>query len=90
MVKQEEPQGPYVFIQWKGTNVCADIHCSCGSQFHIDGDFMYAIECVDCSRKYEIGWYVKMYPVDKIEGCYYKGKTSADDYIGDEITFHTA
>ena len=39
-----------VFIQWKGTDVSADLHCSCGSASHYDGLFMYAWRCPDCKK----------------------------------------
>ena len=54
------PEPPYAFIQWKGTNVCMDVHCICGSLVHIDADFAYFIECLDCHRKYSMSWYVQM------------------------------
>lgn len=55
---------PHVWIQWKGTDVCADIHCSCGAHLHFDGDFMYFIECPHCKQQWEIGTHVEMYPVE--------------------------
>ena len=36
------------FLQWKGTDVCIDIHCPCGEHLHFDGYFAYTIECAHC------------------------------------------
>lgn len=43
-------EGPHVFVQWKGTNVCMDFYCECGKQSHFDVDFAYAIRCPYCKR----------------------------------------
>lgn len=45
---------PNAFIQWKGTNVCLDFYCICGEQFHLDEEFVYAVECPYCYKKYEM------------------------------------
>lgn len=42
-------------IQWKGTDVCLDFYCPCGTQGHFDGDFAYFIHCPDCGTVYELG-----------------------------------
>ncbi len=34
------------WIQWKGTDVCIDLHCVCGNNGHVDGDFMYEVQCL--------------------------------------------
>ena len=34
------------FIQWKGTDACFDLTCSCGTLSHYDGDFMYQINAL--------------------------------------------
>jgi hypothetical protein len=31
------------FIQWKGTNACMTLNCTCGRSYHIDKDFCYAV-----------------------------------------------
>ena len=51
---------PYGWIQWKGTNVCIDIHCVCGESVHFDGDFMYFIKCPYCNRIYECDGNIKL------------------------------
>lgn len=60
--KLENPCG---WIQWKGTDVCVDLYCTCGKQFHFDGDFMYYIQCPYCKAYYECGGHIKLHPVDK-------------------------
>lgn len=44
-----------MFIQWKGTDVCLDFHCRCGSDTHLDGDFAYYVQCPACDTVYEMG-----------------------------------
>lgn len=44
----------HVFIQWKGTDVCMDFRCECGEDVHIDGMFVYAIECSKCGVRWEM------------------------------------
>ena len=41
-----------VFIQWKGTSVCFDFYCDCGTDGHFDGYFAYEIKCRDCGAVY--------------------------------------
>jgi len=46
---------PHCWIQWKGTDVCIDVHCSCGNHDHFDGEFFYLYECPKCHKKYSVG-----------------------------------
>jgi hypothetical protein len=57
---------PHIWIQWKGTDVCCDIHCACGAHLHYDGDFMYFIQCPHCRQLWEIGTHVTMYAIDAL------------------------
>jgi hypothetical protein len=41
------------FIQWKGTDLCMDFHCTCGAQSHFDGFFAYALKC-RCGKVWEM------------------------------------
>lgn len=45
---------PNVFIQWKGTVACMDLHCTCGADGHIDEDFAYAVQCWQCGLVWEM------------------------------------
>ena len=40
------------WVQWKGTDVCIDVHCKCGKISHYDGEYMYNIKCPYCERVY--------------------------------------
>lgn len=63
---------PCAFIQWKGTAACIDYYCVCGDQFHIDGDFLYAVQCPHCSRRFEVSSMVELreMPAGEVwEGC---------------------
>jgi len=58
---QDNPEGnAYGWIQWKGTDVCVDLHCKCGYHDHFDGDFFYYFECPKCHRKYAVGQNIKL------------------------------
>lgn len=55
--------GPHAWIQWKGTDVCMDVHCSCGAHSHIDADFTYFVECPACGQVFAMCANVRMIPV---------------------------
>lgn len=63
---------PCTFIQWKGTDVCGDFYCLCGDQFHVDGEFAYAVQCPHCERRYELSSRVELREMptgESWEGC---------------------
>lgn len=39
-------------VQWKGTNVCMDIWCTCGHHSHLDDFFAYSVKCPGCGKVY--------------------------------------
>lgn len=55
------------FIQWKGTDVCIDLQCRCGSSFHFDGFFLYFWECVDCGTIYKMADSIDMTVITREE-----------------------
>jgi len=54
---------PHIWIQWKGTDVCCDVHCACGTMSHFDGDFFYTFRCPGCGQYWEVGTHVSIYPI---------------------------
>lgn len=62
-----KPDGPHGWIQWKGTDVCMDVHCQCGFQGHIDASFAYHYRCVACNQLFDIAGWVRLVPVPKDE-----------------------
>jgi hypothetical protein len=52
-------EGPHAWVQWKGTDVCADIHCPCGRHGHVDADFAYVVRC-GCGRLWGMDPYVTL------------------------------
>jgi hypothetical protein len=43
------------FIQWKGTDVCMDLHCpACSYHNHYDGYFAYIVQCAKCKALYKL------------------------------------
>lgn len=61
---------PHGWIQWKGTDVCIDLHCKCGHHGHHDGDFFYTYECPKCDRKYSVGCNIKLIELDEEQVSY--------------------
>ena len=49
----EQPT-PSAFIQWKGTDVCMDFMCECGTYQHLDGMFFYSVKCDGCGVEWEM------------------------------------
>lgn len=70
-------------IQWKGTNACCDFTCDCGSRYHIDGDFLYAVKCSLCHRIYDIADQitVKLRVIEKADDFEPWVLTSEDDTV---------
>jgi len=59
-VKNMEFKSENNFIQWKGTDLCMDFHCECGTHNHYDGYFAYYVRCAGCGQVYEMDTKVKM------------------------------
>lgn len=51
------------WVQWKGTNVCIDIHCPCGKVLHFDGSFFYFCQCPYCEKIFAVGQNVRLHAV---------------------------
>lgn len=54
-------KNPHGWIQWKGTDVCIDINCTCGRLLHYDGDFMYFVKCPYCERVFECDGHIELH-----------------------------
>ena len=48
------------FIQFKGTDICMDLHCKCGYHNHFDGYFAHRVKCSKCGVVYAISPYPKI------------------------------
>jgi hypothetical protein len=55
-----EAEEPFGYIQWKGTDVCMDLHCKCGHHGHVDDEFFYYYVCPKCKTTYAVGNKVKL------------------------------
>jgi hypothetical protein len=75
---RDNPEGEaHGWIQWKGTDVCIDLHCVCGHHGHFDGDFFYHFKCPQCGAKYTVGCNVKLIPLTEEQAEYVE-----KDHIG--------
>lgn len=50
---------PHGWIQFKGTELCMDIHCKCGHLGHIDGDFIHVVICPNCNTQYMLNGHIE-------------------------------
>lgn len=50
----------YGSIQWKGTDVCMDVHCKCGAITHVDGEGVLYVSCESCGTEYSCGVEIKL------------------------------
>lgn len=60
-------KGPHGYIQWRGTDVCMDVHCKCGEISHIDSDFCYYVECPACHTIYSCNGNIELIEIDDEE-----------------------
>ena len=68
---QETYKGkPYGWIQWKGTDVCMDVHCKCGHHSHIDAAFAYYVKCPSCGTVYMCNGHIELIEIkEEPENC---------------------
>lgn len=62
---EQPPKPPFCFIQWKGTDACLDLHCTCGVVEHFDGFHLYAIIC-KCGREYRMPEYIHFTEIERV------------------------
>lgn len=56
---------PHGWIQWKGTDVCMDIHCKCGVLSHLDASFAYHVKCHNCGTMYMCNGHIELIELEK-------------------------
>ena len=71
---------PHIWIQWKGTDVCCDVHCPCGNHGHYDGAFFYFFQCNKCGKYWEVGTHMPIYEVTKEEAGDYVKQLQYDPF----------
>ena len=84
------PSDPYVFVQYKGTDLCIDFHCECGAHCHYDGDFAYAVKCPHCGTVWEMPCYIVPRKADDKTNAHWRENPKEllpdDDFMdGDEV-----
>ena len=63
--KQHRFDNPSAWIQWKGTDVCMDIHCSCGELTHVDAEFAYHVKCGACGKVYFCNGHIQLIELEE-------------------------
>lgn len=56
---------PHGWIQWNGTDVCMDVYCKCGEQFHIDATSAYHVKCPCCDTVYMCNGHIEIIELEK-------------------------
>lgn len=80
-------QPPTNFVQWKGTDVCVDLHCTCGRSPHFDGYFLYAWRCA-CGLVWKMDDRVEMTEMPPEEAATFGAVQDLSDpsFWDDEVT----
>lgn len=78
---QETYEGtPHGWIQWKGTDVCMDVHCACDALFHVDATFCYFVKCPECECVYFCNGHIELIEVEiEPEQCVRGGMAKEDN-----------
>lgn len=77
--KGPEPGQPHGWIQWKGTDVCMDLHCECGDLSHVDGSFCYHVKCPNCGAVYFCNGHIELIKLEKEpDSCVLEGSNGID------------
>jgi len=69
LIAADEMNNPRAWIQWKGTNVCMDVHCECGARGHVDDDFTYFYRCWNCNTLWSVGQNVRLHKLTTAEAA---------------------
>ena len=56
---------PHAWTQWKGTNICMDVHCKCGYHSHLDASFAYHIKCFKCGTVYLCNGHIELIELEE-------------------------
>ena len=82
--KQERFEGnPSAWLQWKGTDVCMDVHCKCGYHSHFDDSFTYHIECPKCRTVYFCNGHIEL--IEVLERPKYVKTTEYEEEWDDDV-----
>lgn len=64
-IQDHKDDEPHAWIQWKGTDACMDIHCSCGSLSHVDGYFAYHVKCPSCGKVFFCNGHIELIELEQ-------------------------
>jgi hypothetical protein len=75
-------KGSHGWIQWKGTDVCIDLHCAkCQTGWHIDADFMYYVQCPECGTIYMVNGHIELIALETPPDA------NIVQFTGDKLTY---
>lgn len=58
-------------LQLKGTDICMDFHCKCGTHNHYDGDFAHGVVCKGCGAHYALNPAIELVEVHNVPENYF-------------------
>lgn len=64
-IQEQYTDQPHGWVQWKGTDVCMDVHCKCGYHSHIDSDFAYHVKCPQCKTVYMCNGHIELIELEE-------------------------
>ncbi len=64
-IQEKYMDKPHGWIQWKGTDVCMDVHCLCGEPGHVDSEFCYHVKCHNCGRVYFCNGHIELIEISE-------------------------
>lgn len=67
-IQEKYNKKPHGWIQFKGTDICMDVHCKCGNITHVDGYFCYSVKCGKCGQIYFVNGHVEFIEIDEPQG----------------------
>lgn len=70
MARKRKP--PYGLVQWKNTDVCMEIQCTCGTDLHVDGYFAYYVQCPKCGCIFECDPVIHLVELSKAKKTEYE------------------
>ena len=76
--------GASIYVQWKGTDVCVDLHCACGAHGHVDGFFCYYWRCDACGATYALPDSLPLIPLTPEETAIVSAEFEAVTAVGDD------
>jgi hypothetical protein len=64
-IQETYDRQPHGWVQWKGTDVCMDVHCKCGHTSHLDAICAYTVKCPACGTVYMCNGHIELIELEE-------------------------